>query len=147
MVAVEQAGDLVAAQHHGQLARMGQPDQLAREIRPIERVREEEPQRRHDAVNRRHRNAGLELLDLEAPQVVRRGRAGRATQEGGEPPDVADVVALRLSREPAQGHVVDQSLAQRADWRSGLEIVHRMAPWIKEPRCPVCLRRRSSGDR
>ena len=39
-------------------------------------VREEEPQRRHDAVHCRSRNTGLALLDLEAAQVLRRGRAG-----------------------------------------------------------------------
>ena len=73
-------------------------------------------------------NASLALLDLEAAQILRRGRTGRATYEGGEPPDVADVVALRLSREPAHGHVVDQSLARRADRRNSIEVVDRMTP-------------------
>jgi hypothetical protein len=82
-------------------------------------VREKEPQRRDDAVHRRHGNASLALLDLEAVQILRRGRVGCAPQKRGEAPDVADVVALRLGREPAHIHVVDQSLAQRADRGGG----------------------------
>jgi hypothetical protein len=94
---------------------MHHPDQPAREVGPVERVREEEPQRRDDAVHRRHGNAGLALLDLEAAQILRRGRVGRAPHKRGEAPHVADVVALGLAREPAHVHVVDQTLAQWVD--------------------------------
>ena len=125
---VQQPGDLVAAQHHGQLARMGQPDELARQVRPIDRVGEEEAQRRHDAVHGRHRNAGIALLDLEPAQIIRRRRIGRAAQEGREAPDIANVVALRLSREPAHVHIVDQPLAQRADRGIENRMGHRQAP-------------------
>ena len=99
----EQSGDLVAAQHHGQLARVVSRTSLRARSGPVERVGEEEAQRRDDAVHGRHGNAGLALLDLEAAQVLRRGRLGRAPQEGGEAPDIADVVALGLAREPAHG--------------------------------------------
>ena len=116
---VQQAGDLVGAQHRRQLARMRHPDQPPREVGPVERVREEQPQRRDDAVHRRHGNASLALIDLEAAQILRRGRVGRAPQKRGEAPHVADVVALRLTREAAHVHLVDQSLAQRtgSGWR------------------------------
>ena len=137
---VEQPGDLVAAQHHGQLARMRQPDQPARQVGPVERVGEEEAQRRDDAVHGRHRNAGLALLDLEPAQVVRGRRIGRSSEERGEPSDVADVVALRLPREPAHGHVVDQPLAQRADrgasrtgWCIGRLLVEEAAMLCPQP--------------
>ena len=116
---VQQAGDFVGAQHHRQLARMRHSDQPAREVGPVERVREEEPQRRDDAVHRRHGNASLALLDLEAAQILRRGRVGRAPQKRGEAPHVADVVALGLGREPAHVHVVDQALTQAADASRG----------------------------
>jgi hypothetical protein len=91
---IQQAGDVVGVQHYGQLARMRHPDQPGREVGSVERVREEEPQRRDDAVHRRHRNAGLALLDLEAAQILLRGRVGRATQKRGEAPHVTEVVAL-----------------------------------------------------
>ena len=112
---VEQARDLVAAQYHRQVAGPAHPNQPARQIGAVERLGEQEPQRRHDAVHGRHRNAGLALGDLEPADVLGRRRVGRSPQEGREAPDVADVVALRRHREVAHVHVVDQPLAQRAD--------------------------------
>jgi len=126
---VQQAGDLVGAQHRRQLARMRHSDQPACEVGPVERVREKEPQRRDDAVHRRHWNAGFALLDLEAAQILRCGRVGRAPQKRGEASDVTDVVALGHGREPAHVHVVDQSLTQRADRGGGKWIVHRRLLW------------------
>jgi hypothetical protein len=87
------------AQHHRQLAHVPHANQLARQIGPIERLREEEPQRRHDGVHGRRRHVQLALLDLEAPNVLRRCGVGRAPQERREPADIADVVALRLVAE------------------------------------------------
>ena len=58
----------------------------AREVGPVKRVRKEEPQRRDDAVHRRHGNASLALIDLEAAQILRCGPVGRAPQERGEAP-------------------------------------------------------------
>jgi hypothetical protein len=146
----EQAGDLVAAQHHRQLARMGQPDQLARKVWPIDRVREEEPQRRYNAVHGRHRDADLALLDLEAAQILRRGRGGRASHECGEPPNVADVVALRLVRKPAHVHIVDQSLAQRADRGGKSDLVHRKLLKLRSrdglPTPKIAQPKRNRGD-
>jgi hypothetical protein len=98
---------------------MRHPDQPAREVGPVERVREEEPQRRDNAVHRRHGNAGVALLDLEAAQILRRGCVGRAPDKRGEAPHVAYVVALGLALEPAHIRVVDQSLAQRTDRGGG----------------------------
>lgn len=108
---VEQPRHLVPAQHHRQLALMPHPDQLARQIGPVERLREEEPQRRHDGVHGRRRDIQLALLDLEAPDVLRRCGVRRAPQERREPADVADVVALRLVAEAPYIHLVDETLA------------------------------------
>jgi MFS family permease len=41
--------------------------------------------------------------------------------------DIANVVALRLTRESAHVHVVDQTLAQWADRSGGTGVVHRLA--------------------
>lgn len=41
--------------------------------------------------------------DLEAANVVRGLVVGRPPQDGGEAPNVADVVALSFAREPAHG--------------------------------------------
>ena len=72
-------------------------DQLARELGSVERVGEEEPQRRDDAVHGRRRNAGALLLDLEPPDILGGRGVRRAPQPGRKPPDVAQVVALRLA--------------------------------------------------
>ncbi len=107
----QQPSHLVLAQHHRQLTHVPHADQLARQIRPVERLREEEPQRRHDGVHGRRRHAQITLLDLEATHLFRRHRVGRAPEKRREPPDVADIVALRLVSETAHIHLVDKALA------------------------------------
>ena len=42
-----------------------------RQLAGRDRMREEEPQRRDDAVHRRHRDTGLLLLDLEPAEILR----------------------------------------------------------------------------
>jgi len=69
---VEQAHDLVSAQHHGQVAWMCHTDQPAGQVRPVDGVREEEPQRRHNAVHGRRRHARIALFDLKSAHVIRR---------------------------------------------------------------------------
>src|SRR3546814_14835850 len=92
----------------------------------------EEPQRADDAVHRRRRHARLVLLELELPDILGARGVGRATQPGREPSDVAKIVTLRLRGEPAQGHVVHQSLAQRADRANLDKLVPRSTPQLKE---------------
>ena len=91
---------------------------------PIERHAEEETQRRHRAVDGRRAHAGLGLVQLEAAKILRRRAVGRAPEEGGEGPDVTDIVVARLLDEVAHRHVFDQAPAQRADGR----LAHRGAP-------------------
>ena len=58
-----------------------QTDEPARQIRAVEGVGEEEAQGREDAVEGRHRHAGLALLDLEATQILRGGRILPASEK------------------------------------------------------------------
>ncbi len=125
---VEETGNLVSAQDHRQFARVCQPDELARQVRAVDRVGEEEAQRRHNAVHGRHGNAVILLPDLEPAQVIRCRRVRRSAKEACEPPDIADVVALRLLAEPAHGHVVNQPLAQRTDRCIENRMGHGQAP-------------------
>jgi hypothetical protein len=112
--------------------------ELAREIGAIERMREEEPQRADDAVHGRRRDARLLLLDLELPDILGARGVGRTPQPGREPSDVAQIVTLRLLREAAHGHVVDQPLAQRADRANLDKLVHRSTPQLKESKGSAC---------
>src|SRR3546814_6161723 len=81
-----------------------------------------------DAVHRRRRYARLVLLELELPDILGGRGMGRAPQPGREPPDVAQIVTLRLARKPAHGHVVDQPLAQWADRANLDKLIHRLTP-------------------
>src|SRR4051794_39172344 len=102
---------------------------------------------RYAAVLGRRRDAGLALLDLEPAQVIRARRIGATSQERRKPPDVADVVALRLSREPAHGHVVDQPPTKRADGGVERRLGHRQGSLLEEPRCSARGRDRSTQAR
>src|SRR3546814_16577336 len=66
-----------------------------------------------------------------------------------EPSDIAKIITLRLLREAAHGHVVDQALAQRADRANLDKLVHRSTPQVKEPKGSACGSPRSirCGDR
>src|SRR3546814_7999964 len=63
---------------------------------------------------------------------------GRAPEPGREPSDIAKIITLRLLREAAHGHVVDQALAQRADRANLDKLVHRSTPQVKEPKGSAC---------
>jgi hypothetical protein len=114
--------------------RSGGADQLACKIGPVEGVGEEEPQRRHDAVHGRRRYPGFPLLDLEPADILGGRSMRRAPQPGREPSYIALVVTLRLRPETADGHILNQPLAKRADRPNRNNLVHRSTPWLKEPR-------------
>ena len=64
------------------------------------------------------------LMQLEAAQILRRRGVGRAADEGGKRPHIADVVVARLLGEAAHGHVLDHARPQRADGRwERLEVI------------------------
>jgi len=66
-------------------------------------------------VDARRLHAALRLVQLEAAQILRRRRIGRAADEGRERPHLANVVAVRLLGEAAHHHVFDHARTQRAD--------------------------------
>ena len=96
-------------------------------LRAVEGHGEEEAQRRNRAVDARRTHAGLRLMQLKTPKVLRRGGIRRAAEEGCERPDVPDIVVARLLDEVAHAHVFDHALAQRAD---GL-LAHLGAPVLR----------------
>ncbi len=59
-------------------------------------------------------------MHLEKANIFGRSRVRRPAQEGGEVPDVANVVLLGRFFEPARRHVVDHALTQWADGLVGL---------------------------
>jgi hypothetical protein len=107
----QQPRHLVLAQDHRQLAHVPHADQLTRQIGPVERLGKEEPQCRYDGIHGRRRHAQVTLLDLEAPNLLRRCCVGRAPEKRREPPDVANVVPMRLRTEAAYVHLVNETLA------------------------------------
>ena len=52
------------------------------------------------------------LVDLEAAQIVRRRRVGRAAQKRHQTPNMADIVMLRVRAEPPHHHIVLHPLTQ-----------------------------------
>src|SRR5262249_4423756 len=78
------------------------------------RLAEEEAQRPHLRVHLRRLATLFQLLDLEAAQVLRRCRIGRAAQKPRERLHVLDVIVLRLLTEAANGHVLEHAAAKIA---------------------------------
>src|SRR3546814_17954424 len=106
-------------------------------------MREQEPQRGDDAVHRRRRYARLVLLELELPDILGGRGMGRAPQPGRAPPDVAQIVTLRLARKPAHGHVVDQPLAHCAERANMDKHITRSSLTTKESNSSAYRRRTS----
>ena len=57
----------------------------------------------------------IDQVQLVAPQILDRGRVGRAPKKGSQLSYRTKVVALCLVRELAHPHVVEYALAQRRD--------------------------------
>jgi hypothetical protein len=62
-------------------------------------------------------NTALDQIELEATQILRRGRRRRTLEKAVEALDPAQIPALGLRRELAQRHILDHALTQRADGR------------------------------
>jgi len=108
-----QARHFIAAEHDRQpLLHPHLPDP-GHHRRPIQRDLEQEPERRERRVERDRRHTRLDKVQLEAPQILGRGRVGRAAQKPGQPPHAADVGLLRAVLHPPHAHVFDHALAQR----------------------------------
>jgi hypothetical protein len=107
--------DLVPAQHHRQGARHSHRIHLGHQLALIERDLEEKLQPRDRSIERHRRSAEIDQMQLVAPQILDRGRVGRAPKEGGQLSHRTNVMALCLVRELAHPHVVDHALPQRRD--------------------------------
>ncbi len=107
--------DLCRAQNEGHFARLVDQGEAPGQIRPIEGDAEEEPQGRDRRIAARRGHAALGQMQLEAPEILGRGRIWRAAEERREAPDLADVIGAGLLDEMAHRHVFDHALAQRAD--------------------------------
>ena len=123
---LDQREDLLRGQNHRQLPRLLHEPQMPGHLRPVTRRREKEPQRRRRAVHGRRLHALLALVQLEPAQILRLGCIRRTAEEDCEVLNVADVIALRLLAEAADGHVLDHPAAKRAD---GLGACCGLAHW------------------
>jgi hypothetical protein len=85
-----------------------------RQVEAAKRLAEEEAQRRHLRVHLRRLATLFQLLDLEAAQVLRRCRIGRAAEKPRKRLHVLDVIVLRLLTEAAYGHALEHAAAKIA---------------------------------
>src|SRR5262245_47819920 len=88
---------------------------LGGEIVPPQRDAEQKPHPRHDPVAIADAQPALDQVQLEAADVVSCRRVGRALQERGQAPAAVDVASLRMAPQLAGSHILDHTLAQRAD--------------------------------
>jgi hypothetical protein len=111
----QQPPHLILAHHQRDLLRLAQVINLGGKIQPSQRHAEQEPQPGHDAVAIADAHAGLGEVQLEAADVLGRGRVGGPLHKRREPHATADVASLRARTQLACIHVLDHALAQRAD--------------------------------
>jgi len=112
---LEQPPDLLGAQNDWELAGMTGKHEPPRQVWPINCHGEEEAQRRHRTVDGGRLHAALDLVNLETPNILGGRRVRRSPDKGGEAPDEADVVALRLFPQAAHRHVFEHAPAQWTD--------------------------------
>src|SRR5215472_15106758 len=111
----EQPLGLLRAHHQRQLLRLLEVVHLGGEIVPPQRDAKQKPHPRHDPVAIADAQPALDQVQLEAADVVSCRRVGRAPQERGEAPAAVDVASLRMAPQLAGSHILDHTLAQRAD--------------------------------
>ena len=106
---------LVRAHDQRNLLRFTQVINLGRKVLPPQRHAEQELHPGHDAVAIANAHPGLGQVQLEAADVIGRGRVRRPLQKCSEPPAAVDVAPLRVCTKLARIHVLDHALTQRAD--------------------------------
>ena len=112
---VENAHDLLRAQHRRQLLRLLDVPDLGRQIVATQRDAEQEAHAGHDPIAVTDARTALDEIQLKSPHLVGRCRIGRAFEPGGEPLATVDVAALRVRVEFARSHIFDHTLTQRTD--------------------------------
>lgn len=111
----EQQRHLLGAEHYGQTFGRRDAGHPVAEAGPPEGDVEEEAQRRAGEVHAGIAGAQAREIKLVAPQVLGLGLVRRPAEEGGELGDLADIIALGMRTEPADGRVLNHPLPQRAD--------------------------------
>jgi hypothetical protein len=94
----QQALGLVRAHHQRNLLRFVDVINLGGKFQPPQRHPEQEPQPGHDAVAIADAHAGLGKVELEAADILGRGRVGRPFEKCCETLATADVACLRGRR-------------------------------------------------
>lgn len=111
----QQTPRLILAHHQRDLLRLTDVIDLGSQIQSPQRHAQQELQPSHDAVASANAYTSLGQVQLEAADVIGRGRLGRPLEKCGEPLATADVAPLRARAELARVHILDHALAQRAD--------------------------------
>src|SRR4029453_15295376 len=111
----QQTPRLILAHHQRDLLRLTDVIDLGSQIQSPQRHAQQELQPSHDAVASANAYTSLGQVQLEAADVIGRGRPGRPLEKCGEPLATADVAPLRARAELARVHILDHALAQRAD--------------------------------
>jgi hypothetical protein len=124
----EQAPRLVRAHHQRDLLRLTDVIDLVRQIQSPQGHAEQEPQPGHDAVAIADAHAGFGQVQLEAADILGRGRVGGAMKKHGKPLAAANVAPLRTRRELPRIHVLDHAVTQRGD---GIRTHRKLLPWMR----------------
>src|SRR6266851_3282879 len=124
----QQAPRLVRAHHQRDLLRLTDVIDLGRKIQSPQCHAEQEPQPGHDAVAVADAHAGLGQVQLEAADILRRRRIGRAIEKRGKPLAAVNVAPLRARTEFPRVHVFDHAMTQRGD---GARAHEKLLSWMR----------------
>ena len=108
---IQQAPDLLGAEHQRDLLRLGHVLDLIRHLRASQRHPEQEGDPGHRAIAGADADTLLGQMQLEETNVLGRCRIGRAAQKRRQLAAATDVGFLGARREVAQAHVLEHALA------------------------------------
>src|SRR5947209_2971600 len=112
---LQEAHDLVSAQHHRQLARLARIADAIRNGVVAERHTVEKPQRTDDLIECRPGYPDRHQVDLEGTDILQFETIGGPTEIPAQLRYRGKVGWLRLRRQIADRHVLDHAAAKRAD--------------------------------
>src|ERR1700687_2266352 len=124
----EQAPGLVLAYHQRNLLRLTEVINLGRKIQSPQRHAKQEPQPGQDAVAIADARARLGKMQLKPADILRRGRVRGPFEKRRKSLAAANMAPLRPRAALACIHVLDHSLAQRAD---GNRALGHLLSWMR----------------
>src|SRR6516162_4991709 len=124
----EQAARLVLAHHLWNLLWLTKMIDLGCKVRPPQCDAKQELHTGHDPVAIADAHARLGQVQLEAANVIGRGRVRRPLQKCSQPLAAVDVAPLRVRTKLARIHVIDHALAQRGD---GVRSHGKLLSWVR----------------